>query len=496
MNSKLIFTMPLALSLVFLSCDDNEIDSQLTNCTRVDTFISLTQDGEPFVDEDAQLLCGRNQAELDEKIAFAQQEFDEAVAAAIAAREASDPDPIPVPMNVTTITFDNPDVDVLANSFSFGDIASINVVENPVAGGTNPEVSNVFEAVVDTSLGNGFNGFGFGVEASGLEILDFTADAKSITVSVYSEVAFTLQAQIGNGQDENGIDIITPRPANTTAVHGGSGWEDLVFDFSISPLFNPFSNNPDAPAGGTEIPAEEIGEITGTYNAIQFQFNGAPADAMTTFYLDNINYVSTSDVVIVEPVEPSDMVTFDEPDGLVLANSFSFGDISSINVVANPVVGGTNPDVTNVFEAVVDTALGNGFNGFGFDVEASGLEVLDFTGDNKLITVSVFSEVAFTLQVQIGNGRDEAGVDIIEPRSANTTAMHSGNGWEDLVFDFSMSPLFNPFFNNPDAPAGGTEIPAEEIGEITGTYNAIQFQFNGAPADAMTTFYLDNIIYN
>jgi len=483
MNLKLMCVMPLALSLAIISCDETEAVSQLTNCTRVDAFLALGEDGEAIVDPEAIPLCGRNQAELDAKIALAQSEFDASLAQAIADSMAPEPEP----MEGITLTFDDPALDALGNSFSFGDIASINVVTNPVPGETNPEVSSVYEAVVDTNLGMGFNGVGFDFAAIGLDEFDFTGQNRQITVSVWSDVPFTLQAQVGNGRDDAGIDIVDPRPASKTASHSGGGWENLVFDFSTGQLFNPFLNAPGAPAGGSEIPEDELGEISGMYSSLQFQFNGAPADAETTFYIDNINY---------NPPTPSLEISFDEADLDFLGNSFSFGDIASIDIVDNPELGGTNNTSSLVYEAVVDTNLGMGFNGFGFDIEAIGLPVLNFTEANKQITISVWSNVPFTLQAQVGNGRDEAGVDIVTPRPASKTALHTGGGWEDIVFDFSTGDLSNPFLNAPGAPAGGSTITEEEFGEILGTYSNLQFQFNGAPADAMTTFYIDNVIYN
>ena len=373
--------------------------------------------------------------------------------------------------------------------------AAITVVENPFNSGSNVETGAVLQ-VTNFAVTN-FEGVASDLLPSEI---DFSSSSnKTLTMDVYSTSPVNVDLQVkrlmaGATEDDDNTLLADPRSASLTVTHGGTGWETLTFDYNNGAIraFDNFADD-----GEPFVPE-------GQFNQVVFLIDsGAPAPGgEAVYFVDNIAFepsdIVEEPVIVEEPLAPvtGSVIEFDEAGLDFVSNSFSFGDIASINILNNPVPGGTNPDVTNVFEAVVDTTLGNGFNGFGFDIEAFGLEVLDFTGDNKLITISVYSEVAFTLQVQVGNGRDDAGVDIIEPRPANTTAMHSGSGWEDLVFDFSMSPLFNPFSNNPDAPAGGSEIPEEELGEISGTYNSLQFQFNGAPQAAMSTFYIDNIRYN
>ena len=223
--------------------------------------------------------------------------------------------------------------------------------------------------------------------------------------------------------------------------------------------------------------------------------------------------VVVDEVVVDEPVvlpEKVSFIQFDEAGvdyTLGGANVFVFsnGDDPTTDVVeptttlnGNAVTDAPmqpNSNDTTALEVLIDTD-GFGFAGLGIPLENINVENIDFSGANKTITVSVWSEVAFVLQVAIGNGRDENGVDIVDPRPAFKTAPHSGNGWEDIVIDFSTASLFNPFVNAPGAPMGGTEIPAAELGEVSGTYNSIQFQFNDAPSMGMSTFYIDNVSYN
>ncbi len=477
---------------LFASCEEEEkpILNGFTNCEVVTSFFvqeNFDQDGNPItptLGEEDLTVCGRNDEVLASRIQDVEMsniEVEERIA------RLQDQSP-----TISSITFDEADFDFAGNSFNFGDVSMVGIIDNPDLGGTNSDASMVHQTVVDTNLGNGFNGVGFDIEAIGFEEFDFTGDNKQITVSVWSNVPFTFQAQISDGRDADGVDIIEPRPAFKTAEHTGSGWEDLVFDFSTGPLFNPFLNNNTAPGGGSEISEADFGQISGQYNRVQFQFNGVPSNTVSTFYIDNIEYISSSGA----PAEPSLMITYDEADFDFAGNSFNFGDVSMVGIIDNPDLGGTNSNASMVHQTVVDTNLGNGFNGVGFDIEAIGFEEFDFTGDNKQITVSVWSNVPFTFQAQISDGRDADGVDIIEPRPAFKTAEHTGSGWEDLVFDFSTGPLFNPFLNNNTAPGGGSEISEADFGEISGNYNRIQFQFNGAPASAMTTFYIDNITYN
>lgn len=508
--NKYVSVLGIATSLALVSCEDTEPEVLLTDCQQA---TSVFVDAETLFEEEV-TICGTSAANLQEKLdelearntlvtnEFNADDSDEPV--------ASDQINIPAGQPVaatggSTLTFDE------MVDFTFGEENSANTFSN-VQSVINAEVTPGDEpaATPDQSLqveitpstlndaGDDDQGFYFAgttleLDNLGLDLVDFSGANKVITANVYSEVPVGFRVQVSSATGDPLVTQTSPAPGFKQVQHSGSGWEQIEIDFNsgVSTVFGL-----DGVVGGMpqSLP------IDGVYNILQFQFEGLPSGVLSRLFVDNVVYNQVGGTVVIdEPVilpDATSFIRFDNADLDYLGNSFSFGDLSSVNIIENPAPGGSNPESSMVVEAIVDTNLANGFNGFGFDVEAIGLDLFDFSGDNKTFTVSVWSDIPFTLQVQISNGRDEAGVDIISPRPAFKTAPHSGGGWEDITFDFSTGPLFNVFSNNPAAPAGASDITGAEIEEITGTYNSIQFQFNGAPAAAMTTFYIDNVSYN
>lgn len=517
--TKLVPYLGLFTSFIFVSCEDDIADNKNQNCAEL---ISSFVNSDGNLEQQNITQCATSEEELQDIIANIEAEnerLDE-----LFNPDPIDPDPDPdtedpidpdainipagQPVAATggsTLTFDE------MVDFTFGEENNANTFSN-VQSVINAEVTPGDEpaATPDQSLqveitpstlndaGDGDQGFYFAgttleLENLGLDLVDFSGANKVITANVYSEVPVGFRVQVSSATGDPLVTQTSPAPGFKQEQHSGSGWEQIEIDFNsgVSTVFG---------LDGVQGGQPQSLPIDGVYNTLQFQFEGLPTDDLSRIFVDNVVYNQEGGMVIIEePVvlpESTNFIGFDDANLDFLGNSFSFGDLSSVSIIDNPAPGGSNPESSMVVEAIVDTNLANGFNGFGFDVEAIGLDLFDFSGDNKTFTVSVWSDIPFTLQVQIGNGRDEADVDIIDPRPAFKTASHSGGGWEDITFDFSTGPLSNIFSNNPAASAGGSMLTDAEIEEVTGTYNSIQFQFNGAPADAMTTFYIDNVSYN
>lgn len=156
----------------------------------------------------------------------------------------------------------------IAFSFGFNGV-DLQTVQNPDPSGANPEVSNVLEIVQDG--GGNFDGFGVQMNTP----IDFSAEDKVVRLKFWSNVEVPLRMTVQ--QDPNND---TEREAEVTLIHGGTGWEELRYDFS------------NATAGFTGSGALGIADgesfvPTGQY--IRFQmFIGPGDDFPGTFYLDDV----------------------------------------------------------------------------------------------------------------------------------------------------------------------------------------------------------------
>ncbi|WP_197022172.1 PKD domain-containing protein [Sediminibacter sp. Hel_I_10] len=137
------------------------------------------------------------------------------------------PEPITLP-----ITFDNPQVSY--NATTFGGV-SFSVVENPDLSGVNDVASNVGEIV---NSGAAFEGLFFDLDTS-LNL----SDDNSVKMKFWSQspIDVLLKLEEGTGSD-----------AETTASHGGTGWEELIFTYTSSSSYSRltlFVDGPGATAG-------------------------------------------------------------------------------------------------------------------------------------------------------------------------------------------------------------------------------------------------------
>ena len=138
------------------------------------------------------------------------------------------------------ITFDDSSVNYSATTFNG---TAYEVVVNPDVSGSNNTASNVGSI---TNIGQNWEGIFIDLENN----LDFN-NGTTITMDVYSTAALPVLLKI---EDKEGTSAV-----ETTVSHGGTGWENLTFNFSSSASF----------------PRVTI-------------FIDGPGTATGTFYIDNI----------------------------------------------------------------------------------------------------------------------------------------------------------------------------------------------------------------
>ncbi|CAM4059559.1 PKD domain-containing protein [Gillisia hiemivivida] len=171
---------------------------------------------------------------------------------------------------------------------------------------------------------------------------------------------------------------------------------------------------------------------------------------------------TTVEVVIPEANDPVKLpITYDIPTvnyALVTFNDASF------EVVTNPFLSGANPE-----ESMVGAITNSGAN---FEGGAYNLgEPVDFSGDNKTISMKFYSETPVSVLVKFEGGTND-------DRPNEVSADHGGTGWEVLTFDFG-SDAVKSFLEGADdngqafVPTGkySTLVLFVEIGETTaGTF--------------------------
>lgn len=358
-------------------------------------------------------------------------------------------------------------------AFSFGfNGVELEVVENPDPSGANPEVTNVLQITQD----GGGNFDGFGVQMTGPAL--FTADDKVVRLNFWSNTVLPLRLAVQ--QDPNNT---TEREAEVTLIHGGSGWEELRFDFSMA--IAGFTGSPDGALG---IADGESFIPDGDY--IRFQMFIAPGDDVAgMFFLDNVGIcpdggatppddtMGDDDMMDDDMMDDACASIFGAPVTLENGEEFFGFAGAMVQVIANPDESGANPNATNVLEIVQDG--GGDFDGFGTVLETP----IDFSGDDKEVRVLVWSQSAVNVRLNMqqnpNNNETEREVEVV--------SAHGGTGWEELRFDFANAVA--GFTGNPDGALG---IADGASFAPVGQYN--QTTFFIAPGENVAgTFYIDNL---
>lgn len=172
--------------------------------------------------------------------------------------------------------------------------------------------------------------------------------------------------------------------------------------------------------------------------------------------------------VTVPEAEPAKLpITFDEPN--VNYNMGTFGG-ASFAVVVNPFISGANAVESNVGAI---TNSGAAYEGGAFSLG----EAVDFSGDDKVITMKMYSEVSVPVLLKFEGG-------VNDERQTEVTATHNGTGWEELSFNFATDAIKSYIDGNQGA--GEPFVP-------TGQY-ATMVIFVDGPGTTAGTFYIDDIM--
>ncbi|NNK19200.1 MAG: hypothetical protein HKP49_08625 [Maribacter sp.] len=208
-----------------------------------------------------------------------------------------------------------------------------------------------------------------------------------------------------------GVDILLKfegagAPVETTATHGGTGWEQLTFTFTTSDQFTTL-----------------------------VLFVDGPGTTAGTFYMDDIEQVPAggggcTDTALELPIDfDCSTITYD----------FATFNGASYSVVDNPDLSGVNNVASKVGEIV---NIGGAFEGGAFTLDTP----VDFSTD-KAITMKFYSTVGVDILLKF----EGAGAPV------ETTATHGGTGWEQLTFEFTTSDQFGTlvlFVDGPGTTAG------------------------------------------
>ncbi len=281
---------------------------------------------------------------------------------------------IPLPIELP-ITFDNTSVNYAATAF---DGTAFEIVDNPAPGGTNNVASKVGAI---TNSGASFEGVFFELGTA----IDLATN-KTIKMNFWAEAAVDVLLKLEEGSSSTPDVIVS---------HGGTGWEELSFNFSA----------------------------TAKYSKLVLFVDG-PGTTTGTFYMDDVMQIET-------PAPPCTPETEQSLDVVDFNLTFQAEDTTSTIVDDGAVmVRVLNPDTDNavntscqVGQITRDANLEFANNQFSF---ASNF---DFNA-NAGFKIKVWSPDAGT---NVTIKLEGAGVGPIELTVPTTTA----GAWEELTFDFA-----------------------------------------------------------
>jgi PKD repeat protein len=259
------------------------------------------------------------------------------------------------------------------------------IVDNPFLTGINATASKVLQI---TNSGANWEGGAFTLANA----VDFSTD-KKITMKVHSTVAVPVLLKFeGAGA-----------PTEISANHGGTGWEQLTFEFTSSDQFN-----------------------------VLVIFVDGPGNTAGSFYFDDIEQVGDvcTDTDLKLPMD------FD-----CVATTYDFVEFNGATdaIVDNPFLTGINATASKVLQI---TNSGANWEGGAFTLA----NAVDFSTD-KAIKMKVHSTVGVPVLLKF----EGAGA------PTEISANHGGTGWEELTFTFTSSDQFNTlviFVDGPGNTAG------------------------------------------
>ncbi len=275
------------------------------------------------------------------------------------------------------------------------------VVTNPKQSGINSTNTKVGAV---TNTGSQFEALTFILD----EAIDFSGSNKTITMKVYSETAYPVLFKLETG--------VNGERANEVEVnHGGTGWEELTFNFANSARKSFVDGDPEN--GADFVPTGQYDEAS-----IFLDFAGTTAG---TFYIDDIAQsdgggASTS----TKTSFPVNLET--AANGGAAANWSVFENVDNppLEIIANPGASGVNTSATVAKFTARQT--GQPFAGTITQLQTP----FTLSTSNSTVKVLVWKSVISDVGIKFENA---AGGSTGEIRVANTKT----NEWEELTFDFS-----------------------------------------------------------
>jgi hypothetical protein len=277
------------------------------------------------------------------------------------------------------------DFDAAGVTYNFATFngASYSVVDNPFLSGVNAVASKVGEIV---NVGGAFEGGAFTLDTP----VDFTTD-KDITMKFYSTVAVPVLLKFeGAGA-----------PVETTANHGGSGWEQLTFSFTTSAQFGTlvlFVDGPGTTAGTFYM--DDIEQVagaggggggTGSELTINGDFELGDLTGWTSFAPDNNG---TFEVTTAQ----ANGGTYS---GLVIADvdgigSPSFPVVKQANIGVGTITPNTSVTITFDLYGSVAGAGGVVFAEFFSELSGGGVSKAEILGGGPLFPNATWTTYSFT----------------------------------------------------------------------------------------------------
>ncbi|WP_242092436.1 carbohydrate binding domain-containing protein [Aestuariivivens sediminicola] len=303
--------------------------------------------------------------------------------------------------------------------------ASFAVVDNPDPSGANASVSKVGEI---TNSGAAFEGFYFDLGMP----LDLST-LKTVKALFWSNAPISVLLKLENG---TGADI------ETTANHGGTGWEEIYFTFDSSSSYSRFT-----------------------------MFVDGPGTTSGKFYIDDISQIATSDIpcpqTLLELPIDFDCNSIDYATKIV-------GNVS-FEVVDNPELSGINSAESKVGKIV---NVGENWENAFFNLDTA----IDFSVNNA-VRFKLFSNQALPIKLKFEDGTEDP---------VESDVNHTGSGWEELTFNFTSTASYNDmilFVDGPGTAAGTFFI--DDIEQVAGESCEAETMQSLAGADFNLTFMAD-----
>ena len=359
--------------------------------------------------------------------------------------EASDPLKLPV-------TFDDPLVGYAVTPFGAAETA-FEIVANPQLSGTN-DTESMVGAI--TKAGAQFEGVTFNLG----EAVDFSGDNKTLTVKIYSEVAFPVLLKLETGVNDE-------RSNEVDAQHAGTGWETLTFNFATEATTSYIDNND---TGGAAIVPD------GQFDRISLFLDQGGSTA-GTFYVDDL--MRDGDVIGAPMAAENLPIGFE--DNTTLSGVFEGGNVTG-TPIANPDMNGNNSATVYEFVKGAGSPWYSGvFHIFPQNIDLSQGTTFSF----KMWSPKAGINVRFQLEKE--GEENPANVFIDE-------TITEANQWVTLTYDFSalVDPadgydkfVIFPEFDDAAQPAGdGSVYYFDDIMQGEGTDG-------GEPAATTTSFPVD-----